>query len=163
MRERHSCSVEDCDEQAHGSGLCSTHYRQRTRDDDPEVGPFQRSCEWCGKEFLARYKDRSRFCSRVCAQRARNSTTEFQQKNRDRYYLRRYGLTKEEADEIKAQGCAICGRTEAPGRWGNGMHIDHDHTTGIVRGVLCHGCNVSLGHFQDDPDLLEQAVAYLRR
>ncbi len=161
MRDRNRCSVEGCDEQAHGSGLCSTHYRQRARDDDPEVGPFQRSCEWCETEFLGRYKDRSRFCSRACAQRARNQTPEQKQRNLDRYYLRRYGITKDEAAGLKAAGCDICGRTEVSGRWENNLHIDHDHETGKIRGVLCHGCNVSLGHFNDDPELLAKAIAYL--
>lgn len=50
--------------------------------------------------------------------------------------------------------CAIC--RERPAE-----HVDHDHETGEVRGVLCFTCNVGLGNFRDRPDLLDKAVHYL--
>jgi Recombination endonuclease VII len=57
--------------------------------------------------------------------------------------------------------CAIC-RSDDP----NGPHriwqIDHDHSSGRVRGILCNRCNLTIGRFDDDPGLLEAAAAYLR-
>lgn len=50
--------------------------------------------------------------------------------------------------------CVICG-TEGT------LVVDHDHTTGKVRGMLCNHCNRGLGHFRDDPTLLEFAAQYL--
>lgn len=50
--------------------------------------------------------------------------------------------------------CVICG-TVAP------VVIDHDHTNGSVRGGLCTNCNLGLGHFKDDPELLRLAALYL--
>ena len=52
--------------------------------------------------------------------------------------------------------CAIC--REAPAE-----HVDHDHVTELVRGLLCFNCNGALGQFRDRTDLMLLAVAYLRR
>lgn len=74
--------------------------------------------------------------------------------------LRRYGLTPEAFDSLLAgQGgvCAICG-TGAPKR---GWVVDHDHESGVVRGLLCHTCNVVLGYVNDDVKVLAAAIAYL--
>lgn len=57
-------------------------------------------------------------------------------------------------------GCAICGRAPVEGE--KSFHIDHDHGTGMVRGVLCGTCNPGLGLFADDVARLEEAIAYLR-
>jgi hypothetical protein len=55
--------------------------------------------------------------------------------------------------------CAIC--HEAP----NGVYlcVDHCHITGEIRGLLCHACNVGIGKFSDDPNLLRRAIEYLER
>lgn len=50
--------------------------------------------------------------------------------------------------------CVICGD-------GGKLVVDHDHQTGKVRGMLCNHCNRGLGHFRDDPTLLEFAAQYL--
>lgn len=81
-----------------------------------------------------------------------------------KYRLAAYGLTPENYDSLlKAQGevCAICGGTNKPGKDGGLLHIDHDHSTGKVRGLLCGQCNRGLGHFKDNPDSLRKAALYL--
>ena len=74
-----------------------------------------------------------------------------------------YGLDVQELiGLLAAPECAICGRA-----WGDSRDrqavIDHDHTTGNIRGVICSACNIGIGHFDDDPDRLVRAAAYLRR
>ena len=63
---------------------------------------------------------------------------------------------------IKQEGkCAICGthRAEVKRRF----VVDHDHETGIVRGLLCANCNNGLGRFQEDMNIVFRAYNYLRR
>ena len=69
-----------------------------------------------------------------------------------------YGLTHDQyVAMFAAQGgrCAICASPHAK------LHIDHDHATGQVRGLLCRACNHLLGNARDDADLLTQARFYL--
>lgn len=56
--------------------------------------------------------------------------------------------------KVETKECVICGSDES-------LVVDHDHHTGQVRGMLCNRCNMGLGHFRDDPDLLEFARMYL--
>lgn len=76
---------------------------------------------------------------------------------------RKYGITVEDYEAmLTAQegGCAIC---RAPEPEGQSLHVDHDHDTGAVRGLLCFNCNAGLGKFGENIDLLIAAVVYLRR
>lgn len=70
----------------------------------------------------------------------------------------RYGLEPEEyAAMLAAQDgkCAICDRVMEP------PHVDHDHATGLVRGLLCDTCNRGIGYMQEDPKILVAAIGYL--
>ena len=87
-----------------------------------------------------------------------------------RWHLKnKFGITLEEFDVLfsKQDGkCAICGlvnevKIDKRGRSSRLLHIDHDHKTGNVRGLLCQKCNVGLGSFKDAPDLLSKAAGYL--
>lgn len=77
--------------------------------------------------------------------------------------LREFGLTEESHEALLAsQGgtCAICKRPERH-KSHSRLAIDHDHKTGKVRGLLCHGCNVSIGHMEDRIEWLRSAISYL--
>jgi len=100
--------------------------------------------------------------ARERAWRAAWSPEKKHQENR-RTALRRYGLAPDQYDELlsKQNGrCAIC---DGPpnGKGGLYFHVDHCHTSGEVRGLLCHYCNTAIGSFRDDPALLRRAIAYL--
>lgn len=73
--------------------------------------------------------------------------------------IRSYGISPEtyyEMLEKQCQRCAIC-KAESKRR---AMNIDHDHKSGKVRGLLCDGCNLSLGHIERK-DFVEKALKYL--
>lgn len=79
---------------------------------------------------------------------------------RDRHYQKTYGITLAQYNEmlIAQDGrCAICGAVTAR------LLVDHCHTTGKVRGLLCGPCNTGLGLFRDSVGALTKAVQYLKR
>jgi hypothetical protein len=70
-----------------------------------------------------------------------------------------YGLTLEDYEamlEAQDYGCAICG-----GQGSRRLVVDHCHATERVRGLLCDKCNIGLGWFRDDPELMDRAIGYL--
>ncbi|WP_433528618.1 endonuclease VII domain-containing protein [Micromonospora sp. CA-263727] len=78
--------------------------------------------------------------------------------SREYHLRRRYGIGQKEFDELLAeQGgvCGVCGDLDPE-------HVDHDHRTGWVRGILCFNCNGGLGQFRDSPTRLARAITYLR-
>lgn len=81
------------------------------------------------------------------------------------YSLRaNYGITVDEYEQMLARQngqCAICGTTECG--TGKSFAVDHDHTSGAVRGLLCGSCNLGIGQLGDDPDRLLAAAMYLIR
>ena len=72
---------------------------------------------------------------------------------------RRYGLTPEQFYKmLQKQGglCGVCKRSKA-------AVVDHVHCTGKVRELLCQMCNLGLGNFKEDPELLRAAARYLKK
>lgn len=88
---------------------------------------------------------------------------EIGRKSEQRRRLKRYGLTYDEyKNMLLSQNdlCAICGNFKSHSReW----HVDHCHETGLVRGILCHHCNLLLGNSKDSIDILKKAIKYLEK
>jgi hypothetical protein len=83
-------------------------------------------------------------------------------RTRKHHFVYRYGITQEEAMElVKKAGnkCQICGVEFLES---NPPHIDHNHKTGTIRGVLCRCCNSGLGLFNENINLLKIAIRYLK-
>ena len=75
---------------------------------------------------------------------------------------KRYGLTKEDYNDLLAAqngGCAICLNPETQGRK---LSVDHCHATNEIRGLLCSKCNAALGLLNDDTNILINAINYLK-
>ena len=96
------------------------------------------------REWVERNKERAKF-------------------NRWRNWLRRYGLTPEQYEAMLAAqggGCAVCA-VDVCDASGKRLHIDHDHETDRVRGLLCSRCNLVMGRTAADLEVLQRAVEYL--
>jgi hypothetical protein len=81
-------------------------------------------------------------------------------KDKRKQYRREYGITPEQIEAMMTRQdsrCAICRTafTLVP------IHVDHCHSTGRIRGLLCRDCNWGLGYFRDDAALLWNAIKYL--
>lgn len=111
-------------------------------------------CNKCGQdkpetEFYIRPSGRPRLDCKICV--CRRSSRELS--------LREYGITEiERVEMIKAQDakCKICNLKKR-------LHVDHDHKTGIIRGLLCFTCNIGISKFKDNLELLKKAAAYLNK
>lgn len=120
-------------------------------------------CPVCAEPVPASRPRGALYCSKVCKDSADHSMSpEASRRRKDDILRYLYGLSVEDYQaRLDAQGgvCAVCG-TDKPGGKG-AFHVDHCHTGGHVRGLLCHHCNLGLGNFKDDPERLRRAAAYL--
>ena len=107
-----------------------------------------------------RYKGEAGKLIRAAEYRARIARDpDFPRRMYLKFIRNRYGLTAEAYEAmLKKQGsrCAIC-------KGDCRLYVDHCHSTGAVRGLLCQNCNSGLGTFKDNIDLLEEAISYLNQ
>lgn len=109
----------------------------------------------------------------LCRPCASNRAKQWYKNNTERYFFNqikaKYGLSKKEYESLaEAQNnkCAICFEEEsALNVWDREktrkLAVDHDHSTGIVRGLLCYRCNTTLGKVNDNIEILENMIKYL--
>ncbi len=132
---------------------CNLAHQARRRHADPELRrrAVERAQAW-RRDNPERYAD----MQREWAESGRKAAS-----MRKAHLKRKYGITPDDYERrLQGQGggCAICG---APPRAGQSLHVDHDHQTGRVRGLLCFNCNAGIGKFIDDPELLHRAGDYV--
>lgn len=109
----------------------------------------------------AYYEANKEFCKNI----SREWRRENPRKHRDAILKALYGLTLDKYEEMLASQeglCAICRRPESQANRKN-LNVDHNHSTGEVRGLLCSLCNRAIGYFQDDISILMSAVSYLKK
>ena len=119
-----------------------------TKKDKHKTGALHACCKQCQHEKRTAHRKANPAMAYAAVRRAK--------------IKRLFGITPEDYDKMLLnQGgvCAICLRKSPDGRR---LHIDHDHSTRLVRGLLCHDCNRGLGIFKDDPIRLSRAIEYLQ-
>lgn len=113
-----------------------------------------------GKQWQLENPERTKELSRNYYLRNKDSHNKRSSENR---LIRTLGITQEEYDDIMKEHdgrCDICHTTE-PGGPHKKFNLDHDHSTGKLRGILCRRCNTSLGQFEDSVTLMKKAISYL--
>jgi len=155
---RGSCSVEGCGAPVKARGWCGKHLR--------------RWYKWGTTDLPERTKTRT--CNRCKERLPREMFTgtvgvciacwpQHRQEQEAKRLGRKSGTLQVVASLRQAQGgrCAICRVLEADAPGGI-LHLDHDHATDIIRGLLCGNCNPGLGQFKDSIKLLGAAIRYLQ-
>lgn len=110
-----------------------------------------------GKERRRRRKERERTAHRNNPQKKEEQRLKIKSKDLHKKYKITH-LQYQERLDAQGQRCTICMVDLDLGR---DTHVDHDHTTGEIRGILCKNCNTGLGQFKDSPELLRRAALYL--
>lgn len=116
------------------------------------------------KKHLERVRKRARDWAREDRKKPMSASLRWYHANPDRAkncsLMKNHGITIEDFNRmLKSQGglCAVCSR---------GMKkacVDHDHTSGKIRELLCHPCNIALGMLRDSPDTARKAALYLEK
>jgi hypothetical protein len=130
-------------------------YKDRRRKDG-----LQARCRRCYKAYN---RERNAKDPQANTQWQREYHKKFPELTHRQRLRRQYGISLETYNMmIKAQcaACAICKSTDPGGRgyW----HVDHDHQTGLIRGLLCHFCNTGIGLLGEDPVRMARAIDYVR-
>jgi len=109
-------------------------------------------CSRCGSEFTYIRTTQRRLLCDEC--------------KRSDWAFKKYGLSAAELADLRAAHagrCGICATHRPGGKSNTEFHIDHDHGTGAIRGLLCAACNTAIGLFQNNPTHLRAAADYLER
>lgn len=118
----------------------------------PKLTKSQRNLKWKKEnpEKVKEYNEKYR------------SKSESKEKIRAWHYKEKYGITIDEYNFLLEKQRGVCSLCSLPERFRNRrLAVDHCHTTGRVRGLLCQDCNTALGKFKENIEVLGKAIKYL--
>lgn len=142
---------------------------------------FIKVCIGCGKnfKFYDSYAVGARYCSTTCRNKsekeqareiyrkrfptAADRTEAYKRTAKNKQMHARYGITLDDFEnQLKEQNytCVMC-KTEITGT--RQAHMDHCHTTGKIRQILCRNCNYGLGFFRDNIEVMQAGIEYIKR
>lgn len=143
---------EHVDRRVAGLGRCNTCYQRHRRHTNPHYANLK-------KANKKRWKISHPEQVRLEAQRYR-ATPHGKLWAKHNRLKTIYGISPDEHQLLHQQAnhcCQICGQNK------HRLVVDHDHDSGMIRGVLCDKCNRGLGFFDDNPVKFQQAIDYLKR
>lgn len=129
-------------------------------------------CSQCRKCLRIKNREYMRKRIRTAEQKAQDCRNHAKWHLTDKYkswrLMRDFGITLEQFNQaFEKQGgiCAVCGRPETATINGKifWLSVDHDHNTGKVRGLLCHKCNIALGHLEENPVIIQSLLTYITK
>lgn len=112
-------------------------------------------CKACEKKAKAAYYKKNR---EEIGNKNKKYLLENRDKKRDRIYRKVYGITLDEYNAMykNQEGrCDVCGEKK------DRLHVDHNHATNKVRGLLCNGCNAGLGQLKESVAIIERLKLYV--
>ena len=128
---------------------------------------YESQCKECRRKAAKRWKENNKEAVREYKRKC-NRELHYKIASYNTYFKRLYNMTFDEAVQYatdKGLTCMVCGKPLQ--LWLTGdkrdcVHLDHCHDTGVVRGILCSKCNSALGLFNDDINLVRNALEYLK-
>lgn len=139
--------------------ICPDCGKEHTRANLDRSAGFKWRCPDCSAKRVAEMYKRNRASRLASQKRWASKNPEWVKENSRRQSLRRkYGITLEEFyNKVESQGgcCLICGV------YGKKLMVDHDHKTGRIRGIICHNCNMVIGHGKESVEILQKVIKYL--
>lgn len=154
------CTADGCERPIRARQLCTLHLKRFSVWGTTELPKraTTRRCICCGEK-----RDRTDFHrtgTPVCI----DCHPDYRQEENSKRLSRASGIvaSAKQLREEQQGLCAICGVAEVDAPRGR-LHLDHDHGTNAIRGLLCGNCNAGLGQFKDDPKRLLAAIDYLQR
>jgi hypothetical protein len=127
-------------------------WNRRTREQQDAYNKVRRERYANDPEYRERQKDQSR------------NRPNKEEKKRHQHLKELYGLTHDQyTEKLASQNgvCAICGNGHSGRLNAKHLSVDHDHDTGMVRGLLCSKCNMGIGYFKENHEILQKAIDYL--
>ena len=119
-------------------------------------------CKTCSKKQVKEYRENNPEKIKSLREKYKKIRIEIRKPAERKYHLKtKYGITELEYKEMydKQNGnCALCNKNVEYKK----LHVDHCHKSGRIRGLLCSNCNLALGNFKDNIEVLKKAIDYLK-
>lgn len=137
----------------------------------PQNSPQTKVCSRCkasfplgdfykNKQHSSGYKSACKKCSSKDFRKWRHSNIEeIRKQDRVTYYVRKYGMDKNKALALVQDRTGLCEICNSEVE----LVVDHNHTTGQVRGMICSHCNSALGYSRESPLILQEIISYLEK
>lgn len=167
MNEPKCCTIEGCEKMLAAQGMCHMHRNRVRRNGTTELErPYQRKAPLKPmvhgtQRAYQQFGCRCDVCIDAVRARARKYYVNYKERVAEKRLFKAYGISRAEYDRmLTEQGgvCAICGGVRPDGK---PLYVDHCHDSGAIRALLCTQCNTGIGMFNDDPDRLLAAAAYV--